>query len=128
MDLMQVIKAALEDAGISEVFTSPPDGRAHPERVVLSFGAPSRRTCYYDGDDMTPLRVTCLAVRYSEYEAMAAAQDCERIIRRADLSSRDDSYRLVSVDTAEPRPLPRDESGRYVWAFDTEIEIITNHF
>ncbi|NGM17721.1 hypothetical protein GMI70_06915 [Eggerthellaceae bacterium zg-893] len=128
MDLLQVMADALEGAGIENVFPARPDGRAHPERTVLAFGAPGRRTGYYDGDDITPLRVTCVAVRVAEGDAMAAAQACEHTLRRADLASRDGSYRLVSAETTAPRPLPWDESGRFAWAFDTEIEIISNRF
>lgn len=128
MDLLQVMMETLTSAGVSNVFTSQPDGRTYPERVVLAFGAPSRRTNYFDGDDVTPLCVTCIVVRVAEYDAMTTAQECERILRSEDLDSHNGSYQLVSVDTSVPRPLPWDESGRFVWAFDTDIEILTSHF
>lgn len=122
MDLLEVMGRRLEDAGISDVFLTMPDGRAHPECVVLAFGIPDRKVVYFDGTESSPLRVTVLVKRVSEYEAMNTAQIAERTFKTSPLDSEDGSYDLDSVDTTTPRPLPWDESGRFVWGFDVYID------
>ena len=122
MDLLEVMGKRLEDAGISNVFLTMRDGRAHPECVVLAFGIPDRKVTYFDGTESTPLRVTVLVKRVSEYDAMNTAQLAERTFKTTPLDSEDGSYDLDSVDTTPPRPLPWDESGRFVWGFDVYID------
>lgn len=122
MDLLEVMGNRLNEAGISDVFLTMPDGRAHPECVVLAFGIPDRKVIYFDGTESSPLRVTVLVKRISEYEAMNTAQLAERTFKSSPLDSEDGSYELDSIDTTEPRPLPWDESGRFVWGFDVYID------
>ena len=51
------------------------------------------------------------------------ADDASRALNKAGaLESRDGSYRLVSNSAETPRQLRWDEQGRWVWAFDAEIE------
>lgn len=122
MDLLDVMRKRLEEAGIRDVYATMPDGRLHPESVTLAFGIPDRKTVYYDGTATSPLRVTVIVKRVGEFDAMATAQEAEAILRNSPLDSENGSYLLDSVETTDPQPLPWDESGRFVWAFDVYIE------
>lgn len=121
MDLLDVIRKRLNEAGIADVFTTMPNGREHPESVTLVFGVQDRKVMYYDGTTNSPNRVTVIVKRLSEWDAMNTAQEAEQALRMASLDSENGSYEIVSQDTTEPQPLPWDESGRYVWAFDLYI-------
>lgn len=128
MDLLEVMRDRLGEAGISDVFLTMPDGRAHPECVVLAFGVPDRKVIYFDGSESSPLRVTVLVKRISEYDAMNDAQTAERTLKTTPLDSMDGSYALDSVETTDPRPLPWDESGRFLWGFDVYIDTRKDFF
>ena len=128
MDLLEVMRDRLNEAGIDGVFLTMPDGRANPECVVLAFGIPDRKVTYFDGSESAPLRVTVLVKRVSEYAAMNDAQTAERTLKAAPLDSQDGSYELDSVETTEPRPLPWDESGRFIWGFDVYIDTRKDFF
>ncbi len=128
MDLLDVMRQRLEEAGIQHVFTTIPDGRKYPESVTLAFGIPDRKTLYYDGTETSPMRVTVIVKRKSEFDAMATAQEAEAVIRNSSLESENGSYDLDSIETTDPRPLPWDESGRFVWAFDVYIDTRKDFF
>lgn len=128
MDLLDVMRKRLEEAGIADVFTTIPDGRRYPESVTLAFGIPDRKTVYYDGTTTSPMRVTVIVKRLSEFNAMATAQEAEAVLKSSPLDSENGSYDLDSVETTDPQPLPWDESGRYVWAFDVYIDTRKDFF
>lgn len=128
MDLLDVMRKRLEEAGIADVFTTMPDGRRYPESVTLAFGIPDRKTVYYDGTTTSPMRVTVIVKRLSEFNAMATAQEAEAVLKSSHLDSENGSYDLDSVETTDPQPLPWDESGRYVWAFDVYIDTRKDFF
>lgn len=128
MDLLEVMGKRLNEAGISDVFLTMPDGRIHPECVVLAFGIPDRKVIYYDGTESSPIRVTVLVKRVSEYAAMSTSQRAECVLKTNPLDSEDGSYDLDSVETTEPQPLPWDESGRFVWGFDVYIDTRKDFF
>lgn len=128
MDLLDVMRKRLEEAGIADVFTTMPDGRRFPESVTLAFGIPDRKTVYYDGTTTSPMRVTVIVKRLSEFDAMATAQEAEAVLKSSPLDSENGSYDLDSVETTDPQPLPWDESGRYVWAFDVYIDTRKDFF
>ena len=128
MDLLDVMRKRLEEAGIADVFTTMPDGRRYPESVTLAFGIPDRKTVYYDGPTTSPMRVTVIVKRLSEFNAMATAQEAEAVLKSSPLDSENGSYDLDSVETTDPQPLPWDESGRYVWAFDVYIDTRKDFF
>ncbi|BCS58561.1 hypothetical protein ADLECEL_24460 [Adlercreutzia equolifaciens subsp. celatus] len=128
MDLLDVMRKRLEEAGIADVFTTMPDGRRYPESVTLAFGIPDRKTVYYDGTTTSPMRVTVIVKRLSEFNAMATAQEAEAVLKSSPLDSENGSYDLDSVETTDPQPLPWDESGRYVWAFDVYIDTRKDFF
>lgn len=128
MDLLDVMRKRLNEAGIKNVFTTIPDGRRHQESVTLAFGVSDRKITYYDGTSSSPLRVTVIVMRISEFDAMSVAQECEAIIRNSSLDSDNGSYQLDSVETTEPQPLPWDESGRFVWAFSVYIDTRKDFF
>ena len=128
MDLLDVMRKALTDAGIKDIFTTMPDGRQHPESVTLTFGVPDRKIIYYDGTTSSPLRVSVIVVRRSEYDAMNTAMEAEATLRTTPLDSENGSYDLDSVETTDPQPLPWDGSGRFVWSFDVYIEVRKDFF
>lgn len=128
MDMLDVMRKRLEEAGIADVFTTMPDGRRYPESVTLAFGIPDRKTVYYDGTTTSPMRVTVIVKRLSEFNAMATAQEAEAVLKSSPLDSENGSYDLDSVETTDPQPLPWDESGRYVWAFDVYIDTRKDFF
>lgn len=128
MDLLDVMRKRLEEAGIADVFTTMPDGRRYPESVTLAFGIPDRKTVYYDGTTTSPMRVTVIVKRLSEFNAMATAQEAEAVLKSSPLDSENGSYDLDSVETTDPQPLPWDESGRYVWVFDVYIDTRKDFF
>lgn len=128
MDLLDVMRKRLEEAGIADVFTTMPDGRRYPESVTLAFGIPDRKTVYYDGTTTSPMRVTVIVKQLSEFNAMATAQEAEAVLKSSPLDSENGSYDLDSVETTDPQPLPWDESGRYVWAFDVYIDTRKDFF
>ena len=97
-DLLDVVRERLKEAGIADVVTTLPDSSKHPEAVVVSLGVASRQ------------------------------MEAERILRTRPLDSRNGSYRVASVETAFPRPIPWDESGFFVWAFDATINITRKDF
>lgn len=121
MDLLDVIRTRLGEAGITDVYNGMANGILHRESVSLEFGVAARKITYYDGTTASPLRVTVLVRRVSEYDAMVDAQEAESVLRNANLSSMNGSYELEEVDTTDPQPIPWDESGRHVWAFDVYI-------
>lgn len=128
MDLLDVMRKRLEEAGIADVFTTMPDGRRYPESVTLAFGIPDRKTVHYDGTTTSSMRVTVIVKRLSEFNAMATAQEAEAVLKSSPLDSENGSYDLDSVETTDPQPLPWDESGRYVWAFDVYIDTRKDFF
>ena len=127
-DLLDVVRDRLKDASIADVVTTLPDSTKHPEAVVVSLGVASRQTRYHDGEVATTLRLTVIAKRRSELDAMGDAMEAERVVRTRSLDSRNGSYRVASVETAFPRPIPWDESGFFVWAFDATINITRKEF
>lgn len=128
MDLLDVMRKRLNEAGIDNVFNTMPDGRRYPESVTLAFGIPDRKTVFYDGTTTSPMRVTVIVKRVSEFAAMCDAQMAEAALKSSPLDSEDGSYQLGSVETTDPQPLPWDESGRFVWAFDVYIDTRKDFF
>lgn len=120
-DLIDVMKTRLREGGFSDVMDSLSDGRRFPEAVVLAFGTPERTIADYAGTERETLRVTTLVERRDDPKAHADAVAAEQILHGADLESINGSYKLVSAETSSPAPLPRTESGRYIWAFDTIV-------
>ena len=74
MDLLDVMRKRLNEAGIQDVFNTMPDGRRFPESVTLAFGIPDRKTVFYDGTTTSPMRVTVIVKRVSESESRGRAQ------------------------------------------------------
>lgn len=120
-DLLDVIKKRLKEGGLEDVFDSLPDGRTYPEAVALTFGIPEIVKSDYAGNIEESLRVTIIVKRLTDPKAKEDACAAERILRTSDLASENGSYELVSVQTESPRPLPWNESNRYVWALDAQV-------
>lgn len=124
IDLLDVIAARVEGAVGCSVFTTMPDARAAPESVTLAFGVPERQVSYFDFTETTPCRVTVIARRTRELDAMEDAMEAEWAIRRGPLDSANGSYAVRRVETTKPRPIPWDEAGKFVWCFDATVTII----
>ena len=123
LDLIDVIRARLMEAGIEDVYPSMPDMRKVQEACVLTVGTPEEQTGYFDLTFSTPIRVTLLFSRIQELDAMSDALEAERVMRTSPLDSANGSYEVHGVETQKPRPVLWDESGRNVWAFDAIVNI-----
>lgn len=124
IDLLDVVRGLVETEVDCPVLPTMADSRLYPEAVVLTFGTPERQVGYYDMTETTPCRITVIAKRTAELDAMADAMAAERAIRRGPLDSLNGSYAVRRVETSKPRPIPWDEAGKYVWCFDATITII----
>lgn len=123
LDLVDAIRARLEEAGIRDVFPYPPDSRAHPESTVVRLGVPGPQEQYFDLCFDTAVRVTVMVRRIRDLDAAVDAQAVERVLRTGDLGSLNGSYRMISIDTTRPRPVAWDESGRDVWVVEATAHI-----
>lgn len=123
LDLVDVIRDRLRQAGLADVFSYMPDSRKHPECTVIRFGVPGNESAYFDMTFDTAVRVTVLFRRIQDLDAMADAQLAERTLRSAPLDSMNGSYRFVSIETIKPRPVLWDESGRDVWVVEATVHI-----
>lgn len=123
LDLAQVLKETIKDAGFPGVFLTAPDSRKHAEFVVLSFGAPKQSEIYYDFAEEIPIRVTVLCKRISELDAMNDAHRIKELFEFNPPESGNGSFKTTGIEIDNPRPLVWDESGRFVWVFDMHISI-----
>lgn len=121
MDILDVFKKRLKEGGLKDIFDALPDGRRYPEAIVLTIGMPTRRKVDYAGTTRETYRVTTIVKRMTDPSAKIDALTAEKIINKENLESENGSYILISFETEPPRPLPWQESNRYVWAFDTVI-------
>ena len=64
----------------------------------------------------------------SEYEPWPRLSSPRAILATSPLDSENGSYELESFETTDPQPLPWDESGRFVWAFDAYIDTRKDFF
>lgn len=122
MDLLDVMKKRLNEAGFTDVYTKEPNGQKHANVIVLSFGIPDRKKRYFDGAEVSPTRVTVVVARVSELDAMNDAMTAERVLATSPLDSEDGSYSLTGFDSTTPRPIPLNDPGRFIWAFDVYID------
>lgn len=127
-DLLDTIKDALDKAGLGPVVPSLADGRSMPEAIILGFGVPSLRTIDYAGTQEETLRATVIVKRLSERHAQEDACRAQRALRFALLESENGSYCLKGIEIDAPQPLPWDESGRWVWAFDIRVTTTRKDF
>lgn len=118
---LDTAKGILEGAIGSPVSLSPADSFRRPEATVVTCGMPVPGKRYWDGSGTTSLRLTVLVKRLSEEGAIRDAGEASRALNRNG-AMESDSYRLVSNSAETPRQLRWDEQGRWVWAFDAEIE------
>lgn len=127
-DLIEVFKTRLREAGLEDIYSTMPDGRLHPECIVVFYGIPERSVKDYGGLEEEKLRITTIVKRIREIDAMEDAARAEYAITHSSLDSFNGSYELVSVEANRPQSLPWDESGRFVWAFDTTITTTRKEF
>jgi hypothetical protein len=94
--------------------------------VVLSFGTPRQSETYYDLTEDAPMRISVICKRISELEAMLDARKIAESIEYGSLDSENGSYEVTDLEKSKPRPMPWDESGRWVWVFDINLTIERN--
>lgn len=128
LDLVDVVRARLIEAGVREVFPYPPDSRTHPESTTVRLGVPGPQQQYFDLSFDTAVRITVMVRRIQDLDAMADAQAAERALRTSPLDSANGSYRFVSIETTRPRPVAWDESGRDVWVVEATAHIEIKEF
>lgn len=128
LDLVDVVRARLMEAGIRDVFPYPPDSREHPECAVVRFGVPGPQEQYFDLGFDTAVRISVMVRRIRDLDAMADAYAAERALRTSPLDSSNGSYRMISIETTRPRPVAWDESGRDVWVVEATAHIEIKEF
>ena len=128
LDLVDVIRTRLADAGIADVLTYLPDARRHPEFCAIRTGVPGEEDGYFDLAFDTAVRVSLFFARRLDLDAMSEAQLAERTLRTVPLDSENGSYRMVRIETVKPRPVLWDESGRNVWVVEATAHIEIKEF
>lgn len=123
LDLVDVVRARLEGAGIRDVFTYLPDARRHAEFCAIRTGVPGGEDSYFDLAFDTATRLSLFVARRVELDAMGDALLAERTLRTVPLDSANGSYRMIRIETVKPRPVQWDESGRNVWVVEATAHI-----
>lgn len=121
LDLVDVIRARLIEAGIKNVSASLANLMTEPEATVIRLEAASSKDTYFDLAFDTSVSLNVYLLRVNEIDSMAEARIVEKVLRTSALDSINGSYVLTSAYTQEPRPLTWDESGRVVWAVQVDI-------
>ena len=120
-DYCDVIKGAIEAAGISDVTRKLPDGTLKQEAVMVFPAEPVEQQKYFDVFATRDLMATILVKRESDAQAEDEAWTISQELRDADLSSANGSSTVSSVEIGLPRPITWDESGYYVWLVQATI-------
>lgn len=128
LDLVDVVRARLEGAGIRDVFTYLPDARRHAEFCAIRTGVPSGEDSYFNLAFDTAIRLSLFVARRVELDAMGDALLAERTLRTVPLDSANGSYRMIRIETVKPRPVQWDESGRNVWVVEATAHIEIKEF
>lgn len=127
LDLLEVLKERVKDAGVKvPVFLTAPNAQKASECVVLSFGTPRPAETYYDLTEDIPIRVTVICKRISELDSMMDADRIRDALTYGSLDSENGSYEITDLEMTRPRPMPWDESGRFVWLFDINLTMERN--
>ena len=128
IDLLDVVKGRLEEAGLERVYTTLPNS-SERDAVVLSMGTSGLQEHYMDGTVSGSVRVTVLCKSRTDPEAREDALRAERALRASDLSSADGSYETDGIrDVGIPVPLARDPAGSYAYALDLTISTTRKDF
>ena len=119
------VAALLRAMGYANVFTCLPPARACCEPIVLAQGAFEREARLADGTERGRVPVDVTVCCEDPRDAEATAHAVERDLRLADWTDENAGWhvRVVAVDTAAPRPLGRDGSGRWLWGLAAVLTI-----
>ena len=120
-DYCDVIKARIEEAGITDVTRMLPDSTRHQEAVMVFPAEPETQSRYFDIFATRDFAATVLVKREGDEQAETDAWAISQALSVADLSSADGSYAVSSVEIGLPRPIAWDESGYYVWLVQVTI-------
>ena len=125
MQLSFLVAKALMEGDFATYFASVPSSLDDGEPIVLRQGA-FEREAVLDGCERGRVPVRVLVVRDEESEAEAVAEACERWVRRYGWEpvAENGSWRVCGIDTSAPAAAGRDDSGRYVWAFEVGMTVV----
>lgn len=124
LDLLTVLKERIQEAGVeAPVCLTLSNSQKMSECVVLSFGTPRQGEVYYDLTEEAPMRISVICKRISELKSMEDARKISEAIEYGSLDSENGSYEVTDLEKNRPRPMPWDESGRWVWVFDINLTI-----
>ena len=120
-----VAAALLRSLGYGNVFTAPPAASLCAEPIVLAAGEFARDARQADGTERGTLPVGVTVCCDDPRDAEATVHAVERDLRLADWTGENTGWhvRVVAVDTAAPRSLGRDGSGRWLWGFTLLLTI-----
>lgn len=120
-----VMAALLRSLGYGNVFTAPPAASLCAEPIVLEAGEFARDARQVDGAERGTLPVGVTVCCDDPRDAEATAHAVERDLRLADWTGEGAGWhvRVVAVDTAAPRPIGRDGSGRWLWGLAAVLTI-----
>ena len=99
LDLVDVVRARLEGAGIRDVFTYLPDARRHAEFCAIRTGVPGGEDSYFDLAFDTAVRLSLFVARRVELDAMGDALLAERTLR--EISDKNQVVRISHGDCPE---------------------------
>lgn len=120
-----VVAELLRSLGYGNVFTAPPAASLCAEPIVLAAGAWECEARLADGTERGRVPVDVTVCCEDPRDAEATAHAVERDLRLADWTGEGAGWhvRVVAVDTAAPRPLGRDGSGRWLWGLAAVLTI-----
>lgn len=120
-----LVAAMIGDAGYNDIFFEPPSPLYCTQPIVLSL-AGYKRTSQQIGSERGTATVRVVVCRDFLSEAEAISLSIERALRNADWSAHSEGYeiRVVGIDTTAPEPLKCDGSGRFVWEFSCQLNIV----
>lgn len=120
-----VVAALLRSLGYGNAFAAPPAARLCADPIVVTAGEFSRDARLVDGAERGTLPVGVTVCCEDSRDAEATAHAVERDLRLADWTGKGSGrhVRVVAVDTAAPRPLGRDGSGRWLWGLSALLTI-----
>lgn len=120
-----LVAAMIGDAGYNDIFFEPPSPLFCTQPIVVSL-AGYKRVSQQIGSERGTATVHVVVCRDLQSETEAISLAIERALRNTDWTARSEGYaiRVVGIDTTEPEPLMRDGSGRFVWEFSCQLNVV----
>lgn len=119
-----VVAEMLRTLGYANAYATPPSARLCAEPVVVACGGWERTARLVDGAERGTQSVEVLVCCDDPTDAEATARAAERDLRGADWAGISGwEWRVIAVDSGGCRPVGRDGSGRWLWAFELVLTI-----